>query len=231
MHRTCPLTPTRRPLVCIAVAALILALPLISSAQNLSLTTEDANSAPALEIVTTDTLGVQNFLTVEATGDLNLRSTVTGNTNGTSWEWRQVYRANQFNLELDGGDQLTLYSNGDANFQGDVTANGVFLTSDRSMKEDFQPVNPADILTKIGEMPVTSWSYKRDQGAVRHIGPVAQDFHAAFGVGTDDKHIATTDAHGVAFAAIQALYQQLQETRAELEQLRQQLEESNTPEP
>jgi hypothetical protein len=33
----------------------------------------------------------------------------------------------------------------------------------------------------------------------------SQDFHAAFGVGTDDKHIATVDAEDVALAAIQGL--------------------------
>jgi hypothetical protein len=32
---------------------------------------------------------------------------------------------------------------------------------------------------------------------------MAQDFHALFGVGDDDVHIGTTDAQGVALAAIQ----------------------------
>ncbi|MDY7095249.1 MAG: tail fiber domain-containing protein [Acidobacteriota bacterium] len=174
-------------------------------------------------------------------GGLRVENDGTGNiqtqfvNNADDWEWRQNFRQTRldFNFGTVGSvsTQFSLESNGDAEFQGDVTANGVLLTSDRNMKEDFQPVDSSDILTKIGEMPVTSWSYKRDQGAVRHIGPVAQDFHAAFGIGPDDKHISSIDADGVAFAAIQALYQQLQETRAELEQLRQQLEESNTQEP
>jgi molecular chaperone GrpE (heat shock protein) len=45
---------------------------------------------------------------------------------------------------------------------------------------------------------------------------MAQDFHAAFGLGTDDKHIATVDADGVALAAIQALNQKVEEQRQEL---------------
>ena len=42
------------------------------------------------------------------------------------------------------------------------------------------------------------------------MGPMAQDFSAAFGLGEDDKHISTVDADGVALAAIQGLHQQLQ---------------------
>jgi hypothetical protein len=40
---------------------------------------------------------------------------------------------------------------------------------------------------------------------------MAQDFHAAFSVGEDDRHITTVDADGVALAAIQALYRLVRE--------------------
>ncbi|HEX7653611.1 MAG TPA: hypothetical protein VF607_08895, partial [Verrucomicrobiae bacterium] len=50
------------------------------------------------------------------------------------------------------------------------------------------------------------WSYKKDTG-VRHLGPMAQDFHAAFAVGSDERHIASLDEDGVALAAIQGLNQ------------------------
>lgn len=52
--------------------------------------------------------------------------------------------------------------------------------------------------------------------AVRHIGPMAQDFHAAFEVGEDDEHIATVDADGVALAAIQGLYRLVAEKDAKI---------------
>ena len=55
-------------------------------------------------------------------------------------------------------------------------------------------------------MPITSWAYKTDCNT-RHIGPMAQDFHKAFGLGGSDKSIATVDADGVALAAIQGLHQ------------------------
>jgi hypothetical protein len=60
-----------------------------------------------------------------------------------------------------------------------------------------------------------TWAYTNSPD-VRHVGPVAQDFHAAFGVGMDDKHIATVDADGVALAAIQGLNQKVEEQRSEL---------------
>ena len=69
-------------------------------------------------------------------------------------------------------------------------------------------------------LPITQWSYKTEPG-VRHVGPMAQDFHAAFGLnGTDDKHIATVDEGGVALAAIQGLNQKLNEKDAEIQKLK-----------
>ena len=54
-------------------------------------------------------------------------------------------------------------------------------------------------------MPITSWTYKIEVDSVRHIGPMAQDFHAAFGLGDDEKTISTVDADGVSLAGVKAL--------------------------
>jgi hypothetical protein len=81
--------------------------------------------------------------------------------------------------------------------------------SDRSAKQDFAPVNPAQILEAVAALPVSEWSYKEDP-VTRHIGPVAQDFHDRFKVGTDERHIAPMDEGGVALAAIQGLNQKLE---------------------
>jgi peptidoglycan hydrolase CwlO-like protein len=70
-------------------------------------------------------------------------------------------------------------------------------------------------LEKITTLPIRTWNYTNDP-ASRHIGPVAQDFHAAFNLGTDDKHIATVDADGVALAAIQGLNQKVDELKNDL---------------
>ncbi len=81
--------------------------------------------------------------------------------------------------------------------------------SDRNAKHDFAPVDSAAMLEKVVALPITEWTYKSDV-ATRHVGPVAQDFHAAFGVGSSDKSISTVDADGVALAAIQGLNQKLE---------------------
>ena len=76
------------------------------------------------------------------------------------------------------------------------------------MKHDFRPLNKESVLEKVARMPITSWSYKAEKPSVRHIGPMAQDFYKAFGLGLDDKHITTIDEGGVALAAIQGLYRE-----------------------
>jgi hypothetical protein len=90
--------------------------------------------------------------------------------------------------------------------------------SDRNSKEAFAAVNPRSVLEKVAALSISEWKYKVDGQGTRHIGPVAQDFHAAFGLnGTDDKHIATVDEEGVALAAIQGLNEKLEEQNAKLQ--------------
>lgn len=95
--------------------------------------------------------------------------------------------------------------------------------SSRAWKEEFEAVDARDILTRVIEMPITEWSYKAEDG-VRHIGPVAEDFAAAFGLGDDAQTIGTVDADGVALAAIQGLNQIVQEKDAEIAELRERLD-------
>ena len=91
--------------------------------------------------------------------------------------------------------------------------------SDRNAKENFEPVNAQAVLEKVAALPLSTWNYKSQDTTVRHIGPMAQDFKGAFGVGETDTGIATIDADGVALAAIQGLNQKLHEAlrRAEAE--------------
>ncbi|HEX4263830.1 MAG TPA: tail fiber domain-containing protein [Verrucomicrobiae bacterium] len=90
-------------------------------------------------------------------------------------------------------------------------------SSDRNLKENFTPVEPLSVLAKVAELPILKWNYKSDPVQM-HLGPVAQDFWAAFELGPDDKHIATVDEGGVALAAIQGLNQKLEEQRGELKE-------------
>lgn len=91
--------------------------------------------------------------------------------------------------------------------------------SDRNLKESFQPVDCEDILAKIGKLYISTWKYKAQEDSIRHIGPMAQDVYAAFGVGEDERHITSIDADGIALAAIQGLYQQNQEQQKRIEGL------------
>jgi hypothetical protein len=92
--------------------------------------------------------------------------------------------------------------------------------SDRNLKDDFASVDPHDVLSRVAALPITTWTYKTDPSGARHLGPMAQDFKAAFDLGATDRAIHKIDADGVALAAIQALHTELQAARAENADLR-----------
>jgi len=104
------------------------------------------------------------------------------------------------------------------------TVNGV---SDKNMKEEFQVVDPREVLATVAELPITTWKYKNDEEGIRHMGPMAQDFYAAFGLGMDNRHIAFADLDGVNLAAIKGLHEMFNETvsqkNAEIDDLKQRL--------
>ncbi len=95
------------------------------------------------------------------------------------------------------------------------TSTGAFLstsgvwtnTSDVNRKHLFERVSGEDVLDRLRALPITSWSYRTDDRGIRHLGPTAQDFRRAFGLGNDDVTIGTVDADGVALAAAKALEQ------------------------
>jgi hypothetical protein len=96
--------------------------------------------------------------------------------------------------------------------------------SDRNVKENFRAVDGKEVLERVAQMPIQTWNYKTQDPSIRHLGPMAQDFKAAFGVGESDTGITTVDADGVALAAIQGLNRKLEEKETEIQQLKQRLE-------
>ena len=62
----------------------------------------------------------------------------------------------------------------------------------------------------LAALPITTWNFKELHDG-RHIGPMAQDFYAAFGLGRSETTITSVDPDGVALAAIQGLNQKLEE--------------------
>ena len=87
--------------------------------------------------------------------------------------------------------------------------------SSRSLKSGFAAIDPIAMLDKLIALPITSWAYKGSLEGT-HVGPVAEDFKAAFGLAGDGKSISTVDADGVALAAIQGLNQKLEIENAAL---------------
>lgn len=103
---------------------------------------------------------------------------------------------------------------------GEEYCGDVCPISDRNMKSEFASVDTDQVLGKLANLPISTWVYKTEAGEARHIGPMAQDFMASFGVGSSDRTILQVDADGVAFAAIQALnarLERLEQRNAELE--------------
>ena len=115
---------------------------------------------------------------------------------------------------VNGVPLMLLDSSGNLTIEGALTE-----ASDVGRKENFSPVGGDEILQKIGELTISTWNYQSDDDAIRHMGPIAQDFYQLFGLGTDNRHIAPLDANGVALVGIQELYQLAQAQQARIEQL------------
>jgi len=116
---------------------------------------------------------------------------------------------------LSGGGQFVAVAPGGVWFYSSGNGTGVTLPansgswstmSDRNMKANFMPVSGENLLARLNVMPMSTWNYKAQDPHFRHLGPMAQDFYAAFGLGEDDKHIDEIDSQGVALAGVQALY-------------------------
>jgi len=145
--------------------------------------------------------------------------------------------ADQFSVRASGGTRI--FTNGAATVGVRLLpgSNAWSIASDRALKEDFQAVDKQQILAKVQQLEIQNWKLKEEPGNIRHVGPVAQDFYAAFEVGGDERSIHTGDAQGIALAAIQALaernqvleqqVEELQRQNAKLQQQNEQLQQQN----
>ena len=82
------------------------------------------------------------------------------------------------------------------------------------------PVSANEILERLAAMPLSVWTYGFDHPSVRHMGPMAQDFAAAFGLGSSNREIDMLDANGVVMAACQALHQRVVDLEREVAELK-----------
>ncbi len=146
---------------------------------------------------------------------------------GTAQSWELVGDDASFrlqNITLGGPADLTVDPMGNLNVRGNVTALNIMVPSDRNLKHAIEPVTGALVLARIRELPVSTWAFREDAQGIRHLGPMAQDFHAAFGLGVDDRHVSPLDLAGVAVAGVQELEEQLRQKDARIDELQERLD-------
>ncbi|UXI66849.1 tail fiber domain-containing protein [Tahibacter amnicola] len=158
-----------------------------------------------LKVVETNATSTgRDLLRLENNGPARMR--LRNNTTGNEWS----FNAHDTELRVTQAGSATIamavQTNGNVTIAGTLTQ-----SSDRAAKENFRPVDRQALLDKIAKLDITEWNFKTENEGVRHIGPMAQDFHAAFGLGERDDRIAPLDTSGVALAAVQGLQQELVE--------------------
>ena len=127
-------------------------------------------------------------------------------------------------------DEFNVYASGGVRIFTNSTATaGVVLApgggswssvSDRDAKENLESIDEREVIERVCALPISTWNYKTQDDSVRHMGPMAQDFHGAFGLGISDELIDTIDPDGVALAAIQGLRLVVADKEAEIETLK-----------
>jgi hypothetical protein len=127
-------------------------------------------------------------------------------------------RVTNGNGDFDNDERFTVDTSGNVFARGSISQ-----LSSRDAKTDFESADGNSVLARVAALPISTWRYKDAASDDRHLGPVAQDFHAAFGLGRSAESVAPTDLAGVALAAIQALNAQVAERDARIEALEQRL--------
>jgi hypothetical protein len=144
--------------------------------------------------------------------------TVTSVSAGTGLQGTSCFANNEFIARSLGGFYFWTAGSNDSNYSGARLAPGSgawSAYSDRNGKENIERVDAADVLQTVVSLPVATWNWKAQNAGIRHMGPMTQDFDAAFGLGESDTMIGTVDADGVALAAIQGLNAKLEAQVAE----------------
>jgi|GEM_PF-735724 len=136
---------------------------------------------------------------------------------------------NEFRARYNGGFRLRVSTFANGNTPGAGGNVGCDLTmavptwtcaSSRTLKHAYEDVDGEDVLRRLAAMPVTTWEMNGDSTRTRHMGPVAEDFYDAFGLGMGRTAIGLGDIDGVAVAGVKALGVRTDALRADTEMLR-----------
>jgi hypothetical protein len=151
----------------------------------------------------------------------------------TLWRFNAFFDGFRINV-ADAGDlgpEMIVFADGSVQFgknqtqqffldtAGNVTIQGTLTElSDAAAKEAFTEVDGQSILARLEDLPITQWRYKKDERKSPHLAPTAQDFHAAFGLGADEKHIAPKDLASVALVGVKELHKMIEVREATITQ-------------
>jgi hypothetical protein len=125
---------------------------------------------------------------------------------GSTTDSTQASANNQFTVRAAGGYRLFSNATMTTGMQMSAGGSSWVVISDRNRKEGFLAVDGEDVLARLRSVPVTTWRYRDEvDRSTLHIGPMAQDWHRAFGFTHDDHTINMSDFDGVNLAAIKAL--------------------------
>jgi trimeric autotransporter adhesin len=123
---------------------------------------------------------------------------------------------NRFHTRAAGGYRLYTNSTSTIGVSLASSGNSWSSLSDRTLKENFEPVDGEDVLRRLGNVPVSTWNFIDAGSEVRQLGPMAQDWYAAFGLNPDSLSINQAEFDGVNLAAIQALERRTTEQAGQL---------------
>lgn len=172
----------------------------------------DGTTQLKVQEASTTTAG-RNLISMLNKGDTRIRMD-----NGTT-AWHLTSTPTDFRIyAAPTSNQLYLSPAGNMTIAGTLTQG-----SSRSIKDNIVPLDARAILGEIASLSLFSWNYKNSTPSDRHVGPVAEDFHSKFRLGTDDKHIAPSDIAGIALAATKALNEIVIEKDAEIQSLKERL--------
>ena len=162
----------------------------------------DDDTANLLILESNETGVTQDRAVMDLSNNGGLRFQFNNKALGTSWRF-QAATGNQDRFEVtsvgSGAIEMALDAAGNLELRGTLSEG-----SDRLSKERIVALSSGELLERVETLPVSEWSYK-DRPQARHIGPMAQDFYALFGLGDSERRISARDMAGVSLAAIQAL--------------------------
>lgn len=134
--------------------------------------------------------------------------------------WIETYTAGSWTMGDGTNDALTVSSTGDVSIAGTLSQG-----SSRSIKHRIEPVRKDAVLERARSIDIARWRYRNDDTQAQHMGPMAEDFHAAFGLGHDARKLAASDVAAVALASMQALSELVDAQATELARLSQENEQ------